>query len=86
MLTRPSEIFAEHIYGCFFDDPHGVRNLDAIGPANVLYETDYPHSDSTWPDSRRAAAEQFGHLDPLAIRKIARQNAIDLLGLTLSDP
>jgi predicted TIM-barrel fold metal-dependent hydrolase len=64
----------------------GIALLDEVGVDNVVFETDYPHSDSTWPDSRRAAAEQFGHLNPVAIRKIARQNAIDLLGLTLSDP
>ena len=53
------------------------------GVDNVVFETDYPHSDSTWPESRRAAAEQFGHLDDLSIRKIARDNAIALLGLAL---
>ncbi len=36
---------------------------------NVVFETDYPHSDSTWPDSRRAASEQFGHLDPDSVRE-----------------
>ena len=28
-----------------------------------MFETDYPHNDGTWPHSKRAAAEQFGHLD-----------------------
>ena len=50
-----------------------------------MFETDYPHSDSTWPDSRQAAAEQFGHLDAVAIEKIARGNAIRFLGLDLPD-
>jgi hypothetical protein len=50
---------------------------------NFVFETDYPHSDSTWPHSRRAAAEQFGHLDTVSIRNIARDNAIRLLDLAL---
>ena len=29
---------------------HGIRSLDEIGEDNVMCETDYPHSDSTWPD------------------------------------
>ena len=74
-----------NVVSCFFKDPVGVSLLDRIGLGNVVFETDYPHSDSTWPDSRRAAAEQFGHLDPVAIGKIARQNAIELLGLSLSE-
>ena len=74
-----------NVVSCFFKDPVGVSLLDRIGLDNVVFETDYPHSDSTWPDSRRAAAEQFGHLDPVAIGKIARHNAIELLGLSLSE-
>jgi hypothetical protein len=49
-----------------------------------MFETDYPHQDGTFPHSRRAAAEQFGHLDQNLIRKIARGNAISLFGLDLA--
>ncbi|NEE47413.1 amidohydrolase family protein, partial [Streptomyces sp. SID8455] len=78
----PSELFADHVYGCFFDDAFGLRNLDAIGVGNVLYETDYPHSDSTWPKSREVGEAQMGHLAPDVVDRIVRGNAIDLLGLT----
>lgn len=78
----PSELFTEHVYGCFFDDAFGLKNLDAIGVGNVLYETDYPHSDSTWPKSREVGEAQMGHLDPDVVDRIVRRNAIDLLGLT----
>ncbi|MEV5507824.1 amidohydrolase family protein [Streptomyces orinoci] len=78
----PSELFAGHVYGCFFDDAFGLRNLDAIGAANVLYETDYPHSDSTWPRSREVAQRQMAHLDPATVERIVRGNAIELLGLS----
>ena len=78
----PSELFAEHVYGCFFDDAFGLRNLDAIGVGNVLYETDYPHSDSTWPKSREVGEAQMGHLAPDVVDRIVRGNAIELLGLT----
>lgn len=50
----------------------------------MVFESDYPHQDGTWPHTRRAAAEQFGHLDQALITRIARGNAIDLLGLELS--
>jgi hypothetical protein len=52
-----------------------------VGAANVVFETDYPHQDGTWPHSRQAAAEQFGDLDQHLIDRIARGNAIELLGL-----
>lgn len=82
VLRPPSELFAEHVFGCFFDDAFGLKNLDSIGVANVLYETDYPHSDSTWPKSREVGEAQMGHLSPDVVDRIVRGNAIDLLGLT----
>ena len=57
----------------------------SVGVDNVMFETDYPHQDGTWPQSREAAALQFGHLPQDQIDKIARGNAIKLLGLELPD-
>ncbi len=38
----PSEYYHDHVYGCFFDDLHGLASLDVIGVDNVTFETDYP--------------------------------------------
>ncbi len=78
----PSELYYRHVYGCFFDDPHGLLNLAAVGENNVTYESDYPHSDSTWPNTRAVAEEQMKHLEPGQIEKIVRGNAIRMLHLT----
>jgi predicted TIM-barrel fold metal-dependent hydrolase len=77
----PSELFREHVYGCFFDDAHGMRSIDEIGVDNVTYETDYPHSDSTWPDSAKIAAEQTAGLSDEIVHKVLRGNALTMLGL-----
>ncbi len=82
VLVPPSEIFRDHVYGCFFDDPHGLRMLDVIGVDRVTYESDYPHSDSTWPRTRDIAEEQMKDLDRDTIEKLVRGNAITMLGLT----
>lgn len=79
----PSTYYYRQVYSCFFKDPVGVSVLDRVGVDNVLFETDYPHQDGTWPQSREAAALQFGHLPQDQIDKIARGNAITLLGLDL---
>jgi predicted TIM-barrel fold metal-dependent hydrolase len=77
----PSELFRDHVYGCFFDDAHGLKCLDEIGVDNVTYETDYPHSDSTWPHSLKILEEQTAGLSDEVIYKIARGNAIEMLHL-----
>jgi predicted TIM-barrel fold metal-dependent hydrolase len=81
----PSTYYYRQVYSCFFKDPVGVSVLDRVGVDNVLFETDYPHQDGTWPHSREAAALQFGHLPQDQIDKIARGNAITLLGLELPE-
>lgn len=67
--------------GLFFKDTVGIDLLDRIGEDNVLFETDYPHQDGTFPRSKQVAEELFGHLPQPTINKIARGNAIKLLGL-----
>jgi len=77
----PSNIFRRSVYGCFFDDAFGLRSLDDIGVKNVTYETDYPHSDSTWPDSAAVAARQTEGLTDAEKYQVLRGNAIDMLHL-----
>jgi predicted TIM-barrel fold metal-dependent hydrolase len=79
----PSTYYFRQVHSCFFKDSVGVELIDSVGLDNVLFETDYPHQDGTWPHSREAAAMQFGHLDQAKIDQIARGNAIRLLGLDL---
>ncbi len=79
----PSTYYYRQITSCFFKDPVGIELLDKVGEANVVFETDYPHQDGTWPHSREAAARQFGHLEQRVIDRIARGNAIELFGLDL---
>jgi predicted TIM-barrel fold metal-dependent hydrolase len=72
------------MHACFFKDAVGVQLLDKVGVDNILFETDYPHQDGTWPHSVKAAEEQFGHLDQTSRWKLARGNAIKLFGLDLT--
>ena len=41
----------DHVFGTFIEDQAGIRLLDIIGEDNVMLECDYPHSDSTWPET-----------------------------------
>ncbi len=40
-----------------------------------MIETDYPHSDTTWPDSIKLARERLAHLPADVQQKIVRGNA-----------
>ncbi len=80
----PSHYYARQVYGCFFDDEHGLDSLDKVGADNITFETDYPHSDSTWPHTLEVAKKLMGHLDPETIHKLVRGNAIRMLSLDLA--
>ena len=82
----PSQAYREHVFGCFFDDPHGLKSLDEIGVETVTFETDYPHSDSTWPHSRKVAMDIMRDLDDDTIVQIVRTNAIRMLRLEATFP
>jgi predicted TIM-barrel fold metal-dependent hydrolase len=78
---KPSTLYWDHIYSTFFKDSVGIQMLDLVGEDNVIFESDYPHQDGTWPYTRQEAARQFGHLEQTVIDKLARGNAIRLLRL-----
>lgn len=72
---RPSDIFRTNIFGCFIYDEAGLANIDRIGVDNIMFESDYPHSDSNWPHTRKMLAESLAHLPDDVARKIAEDNA-----------
>ena len=74
----PSTYYWGRIYGCFFDDAAGLASIDAIGPDQVTFETDYPHADGTWPHTKQVAEKLFTGLDQELVNKICRDNALRL--------
>ncbi|TDB87461.1 amidohydrolase [Actinomadura sp. KC216] len=80
------QTYHDHVFGCFIDDVHGIRNLDVIGEDNVMIETDYPHSDSTWPDCIKLAQERLADVDPHVAYKVLRGNAERVFRFTPADP
>jgi predicted TIM-barrel fold metal-dependent hydrolase len=53
-----------------------------LGADNVMAESDYPHSDSSWPDSIRLMRKQLAHLSVPDQVKILRGNAERLFEFT----
>ncbi len=78
--------FRDHVYGCFIEDHHGIASLSEIGEDNVMCETDYPHSDSTWPDCIGTAQRVIKGLEPELQYKLLRGNAERLYRFTPATP
>ena len=71
------------VWGCIFDDQHGLVARDAVGLESILFETDYPHSDGTWPESREVAHRLCvgAAMDADECRRLLRGNAVECYGL-----
>jgi predicted TIM-barrel fold metal-dependent hydrolase len=84
--TDIRQLFKDHVYGTFIEDQAGLRLLDIIGEDNVMLECDYPHSDSTWPDTVNLARKWLGDLPDETQHKITVGNACRVYNFTPADP
>jgi predicted TIM-barrel fold metal-dependent hydrolase len=77
----PSTYYYRQVFGCFFRDQHGIDSLDVVGVDNITFETDYPHTDSTWPETKQIAEGYMRGLSEETATKIMRGNALRMLDL-----
>jgi predicted TIM-barrel fold metal-dependent hydrolase len=74
-----TQIFKDQIFTCFFYDFVGVKAMKDLGAVdNMLIEMDYPHTDSTWPNSLKLAHEQVAGLTEEEKWKVLAGNAMRL--------
>jgi predicted TIM-barrel fold metal-dependent hydrolase len=74
----PSEVFAQHVWVCMIADNYAIRNRDLIGIDKLMWEADFPHNDSNWPNSRKVLAEAMADVPDDEARQIAELNAREL--------
>jgi predicted TIM-barrel fold metal-dependent hydrolase len=74
----PSEVFRDHVLACFITDVAGLKMRREIGVDILAWECDYPHTDTTWPESPEKLWGEFvaaGATDE-EIHKITWENSI----------
>ncbi|MCH2620331.1 MAG: amidohydrolase family protein [Actinomycetota bacterium] len=79
----PSSYIPNHIWGCIFDDEIGLKNRDIIGMNQICFEVDFPHADTTFPNTLDVATKicTEAKLSEDEIYMLMRGNAIDCFGL-----
>jgi predicted TIM-barrel fold metal-dependent hydrolase len=76
----PSELFRRQAFATFEEERLAADIIPMLGADCCMWASDYPHTDSTFPDSRRAIEESFGSLRPEDRRKITATNCARLYG------
>jgi predicted TIM-barrel fold metal-dependent hydrolase len=77
----PSEYIRANVYATFQDDLTAYHALDLFPYDHLLWASDFPHTDSTWPRSRQLIAEQASHLTEDQHQAIFRDNTARLFNL-----
>jgi predicted TIM-barrel fold metal-dependent hydrolase len=83
LRLRPSDYFRRQVAATFQEDRIGIRLRDAVGRESLLWASDYPHTDSTWPRSREVIARNFADVPSAELGPIVCENAARLYGLTV---
>jgi len=72
---RPSDFFHRNVFLSFQEDAVGIRLRDVIGVDQMMWGSDYPHSESTFPRSREVLAEILAGVPEDEQAKIVGGNA-----------
>src|SRR5690606_3602890 len=85
LKMKPSDYFRRQIYGCFwFERDDVVHTIEKIGVDNVMFETDFPHPTSLYPDPMKFVGDAFAPLAPDVRRKVVGGNAARVYNLPLN--
>ncbi|MCU1460075.1 MAG: putative TIM-barrel fold metal-dependent hydrolase [Acidimicrobiales bacterium] len=74
----PAEVLHRNFWFCAVEDPSAFVQRDRIGVENILVESDYPHCDSTWPNTQAVIRHEIGDLPSNDVRRITWENAATL--------
>jgi uncharacterized protein len=81
LSMMPSEIFRRQVWATYQEDVVGLHLVPFFGEGHIMWASDYPHPDSTWPHSQEIVDKETAHLSSDARRQIVHDNAAALYGL-----
>ena len=85
ITKNPSEFVHIQVYSCFFNDSVCGHNLEWWGQDNIMWSNDFPHPNSTWPNSLKIIQRDIGHLPLETQTKVLATNVCRLYNLDLAN-
>ena len=77
----PSQFFKDHIRMTFIRDSAAAATRHIIGLGSLMWSSDYPHADTSWPNSHRLVEEQFAGIPDGEVRQVVYDNVRELYRL-----
>jgi predicted TIM-barrel fold metal-dependent hydrolase len=79
----PSELFARQVFATF-EEEFFPEQIPVLGADRCMWASDYPHTDSTFPESRRVIDETLAELTEDDRRKVTATNCAQLYGFAVA--
>ncbi len=77
----PSYYMDKNVFGSFIQDRTGILNRNLPGGKNIMWSSDYPHSETTFPKSRHIILRDFEGIPDEDVKDIINNNCRKLLSL-----
>ena len=74
----PSSYLRRQVHGTFQDDPVAIHNLPLTGTSALIWGSDYPHEEGTYPHSKDIVARLADGLDEDSTASVFRNTAARL--------
>jgi predicted TIM-barrel fold metal-dependent hydrolase len=84
LQMKPSDYVRRNIWATFQDDAIGPMTYKYFGENNYMWASDFPHTDSTWPNSLKVIQQDFNGVPEEVTRKIVFDNAARLYQIELN--
>lgn len=80
-----AELYHRNFWNCTIEDPATMRLRDVIGIDRIMVESDYPHPDTSWPDTQDRLTSHFAGFTRDEIDAVTWKNASDLFKLEIPE-
>jgi predicted TIM-barrel fold metal-dependent hydrolase len=79
----PSDFVRKNVWVTFQDDLTGAMTASYFGADNFMWASDFPHTDTTWPNSIEVVKKNFAGISEQVTRKVVFDNAVKLYGMQI---
>ncbi len=83
LSMKPSDYVRRQVWATFQDDPIGPATHEIFGASNYMWASDFPHTDSTFPESHAWIEKNFAGVPDRTRRRIVYENAVELYRMQL---
>jgi Amidohydrolase len=80
----PSDVAKRNMWFCMIEEPVGLKYRHDFAIDRILWESDYPHADTPFPNTQASCAALFDGVPSDDVAAITHSNAEHLFGFRLS--